>query len=251
MEQKSAPRSVHEEIRQRLISLGDRDEAVNLERFFKTGPGEYGFGDKFLGVRVPVTRSIVREYKDKATTEDCCELIKSEWHEIRLSGFLLLIELFRKSRRQRNEERAERIVRLYLEHIDKGNNWDLVDLVCGNILGDWLVDHPAERSLLDSLADRHDSLWHQRVAIVSTLSLIKNSMYDETLRIAEKFLTHRHDLIHKATGWMLREMGKRGGRKELLAFLDVNAPRMPRTALRYAIERFPEDLRKHYMGIRF
>lgn len=234
-------------ITQRFLSLQDPRNAQHLSRFFKTGEGEYGFGDKFLGIRVPVTRSIVREYKTDIDIDTCTALIRSEWHEIRLAGFLSLIELYRKAKKQKDLSTAEEIVKVYIGLIQYGNNWDLVDLVCGYILGDWLTDRQQERHILDKFAEMNHSLWHQRVAIVSTLSLIRAGQYSDTIRISKKLLSHKHDLIHKATGWMLREMGKRGGYDELIAFLDEHAASMPRTALRYAIERLPEDLRQYYL----
>lgn len=238
---------ISEEIVQRLITLRNPEEARHLCRFFKTGKGQYGSGDKFLGIRVPVTRSIVKEYRTSVDISDCIELIRSEWHEIRLAGFLLLIELYKKAKKGGNDEEIKAVITVYIEHISYGNNWDLVDLVCQYILGDWLTDNPHERSILDDFAAMEKSLWHQRVAIVSTLSLIRSGSFSETIRISKKFLSHKHDLIHKATGWMLREMGKRGGYKELISFLDEYATAMPRTALRYAIERFPYPLRQYYL----
>lgn len=235
------------EIINKFLLLSNPTKAQHLVRFFKTGKGEYGYGDKFLGINVPVTRSLVKEYKNSVNIDVCIALIKSEWHEIRLAGFLLLIELYKNAKKQRDIVEINKIVRIYIQHIPYGNNWDLVDLVCQFILGDWLVDNPDERYILDNFADRQDSLWHQRVAIVSTFALIRASNYEDTIRIAKKFLTHQHDLIHKATGWMLREMGKRGGYNELLAFLDEYATIMPRTALRYSIERLPENLRQQYL----
>lgn len=231
----------HTEIEHRFLSLYNPSEALHLSRFFKTGKGEYGEGDKFLGIRVPTTRAIVKEYKNSIEVDDCQHLIKSEWHEIRLAGFLLLIELYKKSHQK------DEIVRIYLDNIERSNNWDLVDLVAPKILGDYLVDNPSKRIILDELADRNDSLWHQRVAIVATHALIRKSFYDYTIRISKRFLSHPHDLIHKATGWMLREVGKRGGHDILIEFLNENSSRMPRTALRYAIERLPENLRRHYL----
>lgn len=236
-----------EAITQKFLRLRDDKKAQHLARFFKTAEGDYGYGDKFLGIRVPVTRSIVKEYKNSIDISICLELIRSQWHEIRLAGFLLLIELYRKAKKLRDKAKIEEVVNSYIENIRYGNNWDLVDLVCGFILGDWLVYTPQERNILDRFADMDDSLWHQRVAIVSTLSLIRTSSYTDTIRISKKFLTHKHDLIHKATGWMLREMGKRGGYDELISFLDEYATVMPRTALRYSIERLPEDLRLYYL----
>ena len=238
---------IEEEIIQRFLSLSDAKEAEHLTRFFKTGEGEYGFGDKFLGIRVPATRNIVKEYKDSISIDTCVILIKSIWHEIRLAGFLSLIELYRKAKKQKDLISAQQIVNVYINHIPYGNNWDLVDLVCQYILGDWLVGHQYERNILDKFAGMDQSLWHQRVAIVSTFALIRSGEYSDTIRISKKLLSHNHDLIHKATGWMLREMGKRGGYSELISFLDEYATTMPRTALRYAIERLPENLRQHYL----
>lgn len=235
------------EIIKRFLDLSNPAQARHLARFFKTGEGEYGYGDKFLGIKVPQTRNIVKQYKDTAGIEDCIVLIKSEWHEIRLAGFLLLIELYRRAKKNGNEAKVREIVNIYIDHIPYGNNWDLVDLVCEFILGDRLIDHPEERFILDKFADMDGSLWHQRVAIVSTHALIRAASFEDTIRISKKFLCHKHHLIHKATGWMLREMGKRGGYDELIAFLDKHTTSMPRTALRYSIERLPEDLRQHYL----
>lgn len=238
---------IAQEITQRFLSLKNAKEAQHLARFFKTGEGEYGYGDKFLGIRVPKTREIVKEYKSLVDIDNCLPLIQSEWHEIRLSGFLLLIELYRKAKKRKDSQKTEEIVRVYIRHIQYGNNWDLVDLVCAYILGDWLIDHPQERYILDEFADMNESLWHQRVAIVATFALIRSGQYSDTIGISKKFLNHQHDLIHKATGWMLREMGKRGGHDELISFLDEHSTKMPRTALRYSIERFPKDLRQYYL----
>lgn len=240
---------MEKEIIERFLSLENQEEARHLSRFFKTREGEYGYGDRFLGVRVPVTRGIVKEYKDGADIDLCLSLVKSEWHEIRLAGFLLLVELCKKAKKKKDIDGRNQVVDAYIKHIPLGNNWDLVDLICGPILGDWLVDNPDKRTILDEFAEMDDSLWHQRVAIVSTYSLIRAKIFDDTIRIAKKYLTHNHDLIHKATGWMLREMGNRGGYDELIAFLDDYAPVMPRTALRYAIEKLPEDLRKYYLKL--
>lgn len=230
-----------------FLSLCNPAQAQHLARFFKTGEGEYGYGDKFLGIKVPETRNIVKKYRASIGIDDCISLIKSEWHEIRLAGFLLLIEMYKRAKKNGDEADVEKIVNTYIDHISYGNNWDLVDLVCQFILGDRLVDYPEDRYILYKFADMNDSLWHQRVAIVSTFSLIRASSFEDTIKISKKFLEHKHDLIHKATGWMLREMGKRGGYNELIAFLDEYATSMPRTALRYSIERLPENLRQHYL----
>lgn len=238
----------HEEITRRMSDLADDRQAVHLMRFFKTGKGQYGEGDKFLGIKVPVTRSIVKQYKDLADIEDAGVLIYSEWHEIRLLGFLLLIEFFKKARRSRDCQREKQILDFYLANLDRGNNWDLVDLVAPKILGEWIVSHPGDTAILYMLSDECN-LWKQRVSIVSTYTLIREGMFDPTIRIARKFIDHKHDLIHKATGWMLREVGKRGGKKELVDFLKANGSFMPRTMYRYAIEHLrteSPDMVRHF-----
>ncbi|MCH5346752.1 MAG: DNA alkylation repair protein [Muribaculaceae bacterium] len=241
--------SIGKEIEQRLHKAGDETQAKHLMRFFKTGPGQYGEGDRFLGIRVPVTRALVREYRTKVETDDVLYLVKSRFHEVRLAGLLLLIEIYNRAKRRHDMSQRE-IVDIYLTLLDRGNNWDLVDLVAPKILGDYLAQRPEQQSILDSLAAMENSLWHQRVAIVANWSIIKAGNFDSTFRIVETLLHHPHDLIHKAAGWMLREVGKRGGMSRLLSFLNVHAAKMPRTMLRYAIEQFPNDLRLHYMNLR-
>nr|MDE7419851.1 DNA alkylation repair protein [Muribaculaceae bacterium] len=211
--------------------------------------GQYGYGDKFLGIKVPETRAIVKECRTLVSMEDAIYLVKSEWHEVRLAGFLFMIELYKKGVKTKDDPAVEEIIKIYLELIPYGNNWDLVDLVAPKILGEYLVLHPEKRTILDDFSERSDSLWHQRVAIVATWTLICNGVYNDTLRISQKYLSHSHDLIHKASGWMLREMGKRGGEKELRSFLDEYAASMPRTMLRYSIERFPEQDRQLYLKL--
>lgn len=235
-------------ITDRMMSMQNENEALQLARFFRTGKGQYGEGDKFLGIKVPETRKLIKEYKGGISHENITHLITSRWHEIRLAGFLLLISLFEKNRNDEKERR--RIVLYYLDNIRYGNNWDLVDLVAPKILGAWLVDHPDDRKILHDLASADKSLWHNRVAIVSTWSLIRNGEYSYTYSLVMKLLNHPHDLIHKACGWMLREAGKRGDLIGLKDFLDVNASRMPRTMLRYAIEKFPDTERRRYLALR-
>lgn len=232
-----------------MIGMGDEAKAKHLMRFYKCAPGQYGFGDKFLGIKVPETRAIVKECRSLVSKEDAVDLVKSEWHEVRLAGFLFLIELFKKAVKTKNDSEIEEILNTYIDLISYGNNWDLVDLVAPKILGEYLVFHPKKRIILDELSKRSDSLWHQRVAIVATWTLICNGMFEDTLRIAKKYLNHSHDLIHKASGWMLRELGKRGGENELRSFLDRYATSMPRTMLRYSIERFPEQDRQYYLKL--
>lgn len=226
-----------------MEGMGDAVQAAHLCRFFKTGKGEYGEGDRFLGIRVPATRSIVREFRQEVEIADIDRLLMSGWHEIRLAGFLLLVEIFKRSKDKRP------VVDYYLSVIDRGNNWDLVDLVAPKILGEWLLAHPRERSLLYELAGMDGSLWHQRVAVVACWTLIRGGEFGDTLRLAELLMGHKHDLIHKATGWMLREVGKRGGMPELLLFLDRHAARMPRTMLRYSIEKLSMEERARYMSL--
>lgn len=235
-------------IESQIFALRDEVQARHLMRFFKCGKGEYGEGDRFLGVRVPQTRSIVKEYGKTVELTDSLAMLKSPWHEVRLAGFLLMIEIYKRSKRK-SEEDARIVVDAYLSSLDRANNWDLVDLSAGYILGDYLVNHPRNRDILDKLAALEGKLWHQRVAIVATWTMIRAGIFDDTFRIAEDYLTHPHDLIHKATGWMLREVGKRGGDSELRDFLNAHASAMPRTMLRYAIEKFPEEERQHYLKI--
>ncbi|MDE6378836.1 MAG: DNA alkylation repair protein [Muribaculaceae bacterium] len=235
------------EIEEAMIQMGDEKQAAHLMRFFKCAPGEYGYGDRFLGIKVPQTRAIVKECRNLVGIEDAVGLIKSDWHEVRLAGFLFLIELYKKAIKAKDKQTVDKIVNVYIDHIPFGNNWDLVDLVAPKILGEYLVDHPEKRKILDDFSKMSDSLWHQRVAIVATWTLICKGIYEDVTRISKKYLNHSHDLIHKASGWMLREMGKRGGEKELRDFLDSYATSMPRTMLRYSIERFPEQERQYYL----
>lgn len=238
----------YENIINEMMSQYDEHQSNHLARFFKTGKGEYGEGDKFLGIKVPFTREIVKKYRKDISLEDIENLILSEWHEIRLAGFLLLIELYKDSIQSKNFGKGEQFINFYISNIEKGNNWDLVDLVSPNILGDWIQRNSGCEEILITLATRQGYIWDQRVAIVSTLTLIRAGKYDLTFQIAEKFLTHPHDLIHKATGWMLREVGKKGGKEELVNFLEKYKSLMPRTMLRYAIEKFPEKERRYFMG---
>lgn len=233
-----------------MRSMADASEAANLSRFFKTGPGEYGEGDRFLGIRVPLTRSLVKEYRKEVETEDIAPLINSPYHEVRLAGFLLLIEIFNRCQKAKDENGMRYVVDYYLSALDRGNNWDLVDMVAPKILGKWLSGHPGERPLLDELARMEGRLWHQRVAAVANWMIIRDGSFDDTFRVAEILLHHPHDLIHKAVGWMLREVGKRGGKPELCAFLNHHAATMPRTMLRYAIEKFPEAERRRYLTMK-
>jgi 3-methyladenine DNA glycosylase AlkD len=225
----------------KLTAMADTEKAVVLQRFFKTGKGQYAEGDMFLGLQTPQIRTTLRSYRNLPFTEIEI-LLYSEFHEVRLSGFLLLVEQFRKSR---DAGSRQRIYDFYIEHIRQANNWDLVDLSCKDIVGGYLLDK-TDRSILYQLADS-SNLWEQRISIISTWMFIKYFDYEDTLRIAEILLQNPHDLIHKAVGWMLREVGKKN-KNTLIAFLDKHLVVMPRTALRYAIEHFADDERLKYMN---
>lgn len=243
----SDTKPVHLLIEERMHALADLGQAAHLMRFFKTGPGQYGEGDRFLGLRVPQTRALVKEYNARATRDDVKALAASPWHEERLAAFLLLIEIYRRHERQRLPLESRLDIDLYLSLLDRANNWDLVDLSAPKLLGEYMLRHPQERGLLRELVAKDGCLWHQRVAVVSTWTLISAGEYADALELCRMLLPHPHDLIHKATGWMLREVGKRGGKAHLLRFLDEHAPRMSRTALRYAIERLTPAHRRHYL----
>ena len=225
-------------IQQQLESLIDPVKREYLPKFFKTGKGQYGEGDQFLGVVVPNTRMVAKQYKN-CDFSVMAELLQSPWHECRLCALLMLVERFRKS----DETERKRIYDFYLSQTDRINNWDLVDLSAPAIVGEYLKDKPRED--LYRLADS-TLLWDQRIAIVANWKLIRYGEYFDILALSERLLNHKHDLMHKSIGWMLRELGKRN--KELLIqFLDKHSARMPRTMLRYSIEKFPEDERQYYL----
>jgi 3-methyladenine DNA glycosylase AlkD len=225
-------------IRQELEQYIDPVKREYLPRFFKTGKGGYGEGDRFLGVVVPNTRLVAKRHKDDPL-EVVAELLQSPWHECRLCALLMLVERFKK----RNEAERRQIVDLYLAHTASINNWDLVDLSAPGLIGVYLADKP--RALLYRLVES-PLLWEQRIAIVSTYTLIKRGDYLDTIALAERLLSHRHDLMHKSVGWMLREVGKRD-KELLLQFLEKHSTEMPRTMLRYAIEKFPEEERQWWL----
>jgi 3-methyladenine DNA glycosylase AlkD len=224
-----------------LVALADAEKAVFLQGFFKTGKGQYAEGDVFLGIKVPQTRTVIKAYKD-LPLQEIKTLLYSEYHEIRLAGFLLLVEQFKKTK---NADEHKKIYDFYLKHARQANNWDLVDLSCKDIIGKYLLDKE-DRSILYKLADSSD-LWEQRISIISTWMFIKHLEFEDTLRISEKLLSHKHDLIHKAVGWMLREVGKKD-KDVLITFLEKYSATMPRTALRYSIEHFAPKERQKYMS---
>jgi 3-methyladenine DNA glycosylase AlkD len=218
-----------------LRAYSDEEKKEILPRFFKTGKGQYGEGDRFMGVTVPNTRKVAKSAA--GLSSDVVEmLLESPWHESRLCALLILIEKYRKD--------PETIVTFYLNHTRWVNNWDLVDLSAPYILGDYLVKLE-DRSILYELA-QSQLMWEQRIAVVSTLMLIRKGQFEDTMRLAQKLLSARHDLMQKAVGWMLREVGKRD--KGLLqSFLEKHKSQMPRTMLRYAIEKFSPEERAYYM----
>ena len=229
-----------------MLSHADPSQVEGLARFFKTGPGQYGFGDKFLGIKVPVTRSVVKECWKKVDFEELEECIASEYHEIRLAALLTLVEIFKHGDKRAAGSVRQQCVDFYLAHTGFINNWDLVDLSCYPLLGEWLLN-ASDRSLLYDLARNGKTLWEQRIGIVSTMTFIRHRQLSDTFAIADILLHHPHDLIHKAIGWLLREAGKKD-KAALEAFLAPRYKTMPRTMLRYAIEKFPEAERQYYLA---
>jgi 3-methyladenine DNA glycosylase AlkD len=229
------------EITARVRELGDPVRAEHAQRFFKTGVGEYAEGDLFLGVSVPEVRKLARQLKGEPR-ETVFELLKSEFHEVRLLALVLLVDEFDRG----SEAAREEIFSGYMEHRRNVNNWDLVDVSAPRIVGGYLLRR--DRSKLRELA-RSASVWDQRIAVLATQHFIRNGDFSSTLELAGHLLRDEHDLIHKAVGWMLREVGTRDP-TVLRGYLDEHAVRMPRTMLRYAIEKLDPAERKHYLGSR-
>lgn len=239
-------------IEQDLFYLRDDTQARILSRFFKTGKGQYGEGDQFLGVRVPQTRSVIKLYVSHATLADVDRLTQSPYHEIRLAGFLLLVACARSpkvnARRVLPDDNA--IISFYLSILRRGNNWDMVDLVAPELLGRHIVEHPEEIDTLYRLA-ASSNLWERRAGIVAHLPLVREHRSQSLIEICDRLLASpQHNLIQKAIGWLLREAGKHDDERLLLDFLDRHASTMPRIALRYSVERLSPDLRKHYLGLK-
>lgn len=232
-----------------MLALRNEEDAKVLMRFFKTGPGAYGEGDQFLGIRVPKTRETVRRIWQQTTMEDLEVCIQSPWHEVRLAALLTLIQIFRHARKSPDKQKT--CIDFYLSHTDRINNWDLVDLSCYELLGTWLLDK--DRTLLYDLARNGRTIWEQRIGIVSTMQFLRHGETRDTYAIADILLWYpsgqkheSHDLIQKAVGWLLREAGKRN-ETQLLAYLDTRHTIMPRTMLRYAIEHLSEQQRQQYL----
>jgi 3-methyladenine DNA glycosylase AlkD len=234
-----------QDVRAALAEAADSADAEFLQRFFKTGPGEYGEGDVFIGVRVPATRAVVRRFRglppDGLDYDEIDALLDSPVHEHRLAGALLLVALYPKD--------PDTVFERYLAAVRRGrvNNWDLVDSSAEFIVGEHLFDR--DRSLLDELA-ASGSLWERRVAVLATFQFIKKGDPSTTFALAERLLTDREDLMHKAVGWMLREVGKRVSRDRLTGFLDAHAAAMPRTMLSYATEHLDPEERARYRAMR-
>jgi len=227
-----------ESLKKELQELADEKQAEILQKFFKTGKGEYGEGDIFLGIKVPVQRNVAKKYFGLSLPK-IQELLKSNIHEHRLTGLIILSNKYKESK----EEDQANIFNFYLKNTKNINNWDLVDVTAPNIVGHFLSDK--KKNILYDLA-RSNNLWERRIAIVSTFNFIRQQEFEDTLALSEILLDDKHDLMHKAVGWMLREVGKKD-EVVLEAFLKQHYKVMPRTMLRYAIEKFEEEKRKKYL----
>ncbi|MCX6719022.1 MAG: DNA alkylation repair protein [Candidatus Taylorbacteria bacterium] len=229
-------------IKQDLLIVSNKDKAKLLSRFFKTGPGQYGEGDVFAGIVVPDIRKVVKKHRDMKLS-DIVKLLHSREHEFRLTALLLLVYKYSKG----SDEEKQKIYDIYLANTKWINNWDLVDLSAPRIIGEHLVTNKKDRSILIKLA-KSSSLWERRIAVLATFAFIKSGECKEVFKISEMLLKDEHDLIHKAVGWMLRELGKRCGRDVEISFLEKHYKEMPRTMLRYSIEHFSEGERGKYMN---
>jgi len=249
------------EIIRYMESLRNDVQRLQLMRFFKTGPGEYGEGDEFLGLKVPQTREVVKSAAKDLPLGEVTRLLMSRWHEVRLCGLLILAEQFGKNAHSRLEHdedaigRRDDILRLYLEYADRANNWDLVDLSAPKILGHWLLlptrlGTESYKWQVTSELAQSPSLWRQRISMVCTWKTTQQGDPSWCLHYARVHLHHPHDLMQKAVGWMLREMGKRVSMDLLRTFLLEHAHEMPRTMLRYAIEKMSTDERQEWMSRR-
>ncbi len=229
----------------KILAHQDPAQVAGLSRFFKTGKRQYGEGDKFLGIKVPVTREVVKECWKETSFEDLETCIRSEYHEIRLAALLCLVQIFKHAKK--DIALRQQCIDFYLSHTEFVNNWDLVDLSCYELLGSWLLDK--DRTLLYDLACNGKTIWEQRIGMVSTMQFIRHGELDDTYAIADIFLdkpTPLHDLLQKAVGWLLREAGKRDEQR-LKDWLSARCTTMPRTMLRYAIEKFSEEERLRFL----
>lgn len=226
---------------QALAALQDEEKAIFLQRFFKTGPGQYAEGDIFWGIVLPEQRKIVKQFWKECEAEDIAVLLNHPAHEVRMTGALILVQ---KTQNSSSEHEIDQWALVYLDNKAGINNWDLVDNSAHHVLGRWLYPK-TDRSILQTLSDS-PSLWDNRISILSTFYFLKKGDFDDTFYLAKKMLNHPHDLMHKAIGWMIREVGKRDF-EAAYSFLAKHYSTMPRTMLRYAIERFDEPLRKDFL----
>jgi 3-methyladenine DNA glycosylase AlkD len=227
-----------------LRKLANPKQAIDLSRFFKTGPGQYGEGDLFLGIKVPSQREIAKNFRDTPLSE-LTPIVQSEWHEERLTVFLIALLQYKSAK---EAQARQSIIEFILANMHQLNNWDLVDVIVPGTLGDWLCREPQEQWRLNKWIDS-ENLWQRRIAVLSTFAMIRQQDYRPTLALCELQLNQNqplHDLMQKANGWMLREIGKRD-LAVLIAFLEKWAATMPRTMLRYAIEKLPENQRQDYL----
>ncbi len=231
---------MYQQISRELNKLKNPSKAKVLQRFFKTGPGEYGYGDKFLGIVVPIQRQVAKKYYQTTTLVDVKKLLHSQWHEYRLVGLLLLTYKFPSS----NDIEKKQIYNFYLKNTKYINNWDLVDLSADKIVGAYLFTKKDKTIIYKLVLSKN--LWERRIAILTTFYFIRQNDFTNTLKLAKILINDQADLIHKALGWMLREIGKRD-EKVLIKFLNQYYQVMPRTMLRYAIERLSERQKKKYM----
>ncbi|MDR1554308.1 MAG: DNA alkylation repair protein [Prevotellaceae bacterium] len=228
---------------EKLRSMSNDQKAKEMARYFKTGYGEYAENDVFLGIGTPEIRNVAKEYFKETNLSQTALLLQSKYHEIRRAGIEILVL---KMEKEIDEHKRQKISLCYLNNIDRINNWDLVDASAPNLLGAF-IDNKDKSILYDFVVS--DNLWKQRIAIIATFHFIRKGNFEDTLAIAEMLIDNKHDLIHKAIGWMLREIGKRDVETQL-KFLDKYAAIMPRTALRYALEKFDADLREYYMTLK-
>ncbi|KQT22493.1 DNA alkylation repair protein [Chryseobacterium sp. Leaf404] len=229
------------DLKNALSELAFPEKAAFLPKFFKTGKGEYGEGDLFLGVKVPDQRAVAKEFYAKISLEEIAELLNSNYHEHRLTALLMLVLQFEKTK---DSDMKAEIIRFYLNNLEGINSWDLVDTSCYKILGRYAFENQTD-DLLINLSES-ENMWHKRIAVVGTMHYVKKGNFELTKKLVLKNLHHSHDLMHKANGWLLREMGNKN-ENELLGFLNLHYKNMPRTSLRYAIEKLDENLRQDYL----
>ncbi|MFA7314424.1 MAG: DNA alkylation repair protein [Candidatus Magasanikbacteria bacterium] len=226
-----------------LKNLANPTKAKLLSGFFKTGKNQYGEGDKFIGITVPEQRKIAKKYYEKISFGDLQKILENKIHEYRLTALIILCYKYEKTK---DENLKKEIYNFYIKNLQFVNNWDLVDVTTPNIVGNYLFYNQNKKNIIYKLV-KSKNLWERRVAILATFKFIREKQFEDSLKISEILLFDNHDLIHKAVGWMLREIGKRDT-KVLIKFLNQHTTKMPRTMLRYAIEKFPEEIRKNYLN---